>query len=244
MYSVTKELVTEIYHLLQPQLQPQSRARTALPVAVKVTVVVNFYASGSFQVFAGDISNIPQFAVHCCIREVTEALYIMRNTFISFSLARDKQKEQARGFAWIAGFPMVQGAIDCMHIALCAPHLNSDIFISGKGFHSLNVQLMCDHRQCTMQVIAHNPGSSHDSFILWQSSVPPVFEPAWQVKGWLPGKKGYPLMTWLMTSVRNTRTRAQQAYNESHATTRNIIEHAISVLKQCLRCLDHSAGAL
>ncbi|XP_067838404.1 cardiomyopathy-associated protein 5-like [Heptranchias perlo] len=47
-----------------------------------------------------------------------------------------------------------------------------------------------------------------------------------------------------MTLVRNPHTHAQQAYNESHAATRNIYEHTIGVLKQSLRCLDRTGGAL
>ncbi|XP_067830978.1 putative nuclease HARBI1 [Heptranchias perlo] len=194
----TKEVVTEICQLLQPQLQPQSTARTPLPVAVKVTVALNFYASGSFQAAAEDISNISQFAVHC--------------------------------------FPMVQGAIDCMHIAMCAPHLNLGIFMNRKGFHSLDVQRI-------MQVNARSPGSSYDSFILRQSSVPLIFQPAMASQMLLLGDKGYPLMTWFMTPVRNPCRCAQQAYNESHSATWNIIVHTIGVLKQHFRCLDRSGGA-
>ncbi|XP_067852000.1 putative nuclease HARBI1 [Heptranchias perlo] len=209
-----KEVVTEICHLLQPQLQPQSRARTALPVAVKVNVVLNFYGSGSFRASVGDLCNISQFAVHCCIREVTEAQYKMHNRFITFPFDREKQNESAQGFARFAGFSMVQAAIDCTHIAMRASHLNLAIFMNRKGFHSLNAQLVCDH--------------THPR----------------QVKGWLLGDKGYPLMRWLMTLMRHARSHAEQAYNDSHAATRNIVKHTVGLLKQCFRCLDRSDGAL
>ncbi|XP_067833127.1 putative nuclease HARBI1 [Heptranchias perlo] len=209
--------MTEICQSLQPQLQPQSRARIVLPLAVKVTVALNFYGSGSYQAAAGDITNISQFVVCCSMREFTEVLYTMRDRFIS--LARDKQEEGAQGVAQIAGFPMVQGAIDCMRIALHAPHLNSDIFINRKGSHSL--KLVCNHRQRIMQVNARYPDSSHNYFILWQSSLPPVFQPA-----------------------RNACISALQAYNKSHAAIRNIIENTIGVLKQCFHCLVRSGGGL
>ncbi|XP_067838988.1 putative nuclease HARBI1 [Heptranchias perlo] len=238
------EVVTEICQWLQPQLQPQNRAWTALPVAVKVTVALNFYGSGFIQAAAGDISNISWFAVHYSKRESTEAVYTMRKRFISFPFARDKQEEQAQGFARIAGLPMVQGAIDCMHITIRAPHRNSAIFLNRKGFHSLNVQVVCDHRQRIMQVNVRYLGSSHVSFILRQPSVPPTFQPAQQVKGWLLGDKGYLLMKWLMTLVRNAHMCAQQTYNECHAAARNNLEHTISVLKHCFCCMDRSGGAL
>ncbi|XP_067842796.1 putative nuclease HARBI1 [Heptranchias perlo] len=167
----------------------------------------------------------------------------MRNRFIMFPLDRDKQSEQARKFAHIVGFPIVQGANDCTHIDLCAPHINSAIFINRKGFHSLNVQLVCSYTHRIMEVGARYPGRSHDTFVMQQSNLPAIFHPAHQVKGWLLGDKGYPLTPWLMTPVRNSHTRAEQAYNESHAATRNIVEHTIGLLKQCFHCLDHSGGA-
>ncbi|XP_067854384.1 putative nuclease HARBI1 [Heptranchias perlo] len=209
----TKEVVTEICKLLQPQLQPQSGTRTALPVAVKVTVALNIYGFGSFQSSAGDLCNISQFAVHCCIREVTEALYELHNRFTTFPLDRKQQNEQVRGFARISGFPMVQAGV--------RPHIAHQVPVNAR-YH----------------------GSTHDAFIMWQSNVPIIFQLAWQVKGWLLGDKGYPLMRWLMTPVRNAHTRAEQAYSESHAATCNIIKRSVGVLKQCSRCLNHSGGAL
>ncbi|XP_067843010.1 putative nuclease HARBI1 [Heptranchias perlo] len=240
----TKEVLFEICQLLQPQLQLQSRA--SLPVAVKVTVALNFYASGSFQAAAGDISNISQFVAHCSIREVTEALYTMKNTFISFPLARDKQEEQARGFARIASFPMVQGAIDFTHIALRASHLNSAIFINRKVFHSLKVKLVCDHRLRIMQISACYPGSSHDSFILWQSSVPPVFQPARQFKGWLLDHMLSPHDMDHDSGQEPTRmcTAGLQQVPSCHKEYHNITEHTIGGLKQRSCCLDRSGGAL
>ncbi|XP_067842799.1 putative nuclease HARBI1 [Heptranchias perlo] len=209
----TKEVMSEICQLLQTQLQPQSRA---LPVAVKVTVALNFYGSDSFQATAGDLNNILQ----------------------------DKQQERARGFARIAGFLMVQDDIDCTHIAMHVPHLNLAMFMNRKGFHSLNVQLVCDHTQRIVQVSAHYPGNSRDSFILRQSNAPPIFQPARQVKSWLLGDKGYPLMKWLMTPGRNACISAQQVYNESHATAWNIIKHTMGILKQRFCCHNRPGGAL
>ncbi|XP_067855254.1 putative nuclease HARBI1 [Heptranchias perlo] len=217
----TKEAMTEICQLLRPQLQPQSRARTVLPLVVKVTVPLNFYGSGSFQASAGDMCKISQFAVHCCTREVRDALYEMRNRLITFPFDRDKQNERARGFVHIAGFPMVQGAIDCTHIALHAPYINSAAFVNRKDFLSLNMQLVCDHMHRIMEVDARYSGSSHNAFVIRQSNVPAIFHSAW-----------------------NPRTRAEQTYSESHAATRKVVEHIIGLFKQCFRCLRHSGGFL
>ncbi|XP_067829836.1 putative nuclease HARBI1 [Heptranchias perlo] len=240
----TREAVTELCHLVQAQLQPRTRAWTALPVAVKVTVALNFYTTGSFQAATGLINDITQFAIHCCIRDVTEVLYAKRNQFIFFPMGLEKQEERAMGFSRMAGFPRVQGVIDCTHIALRAPYQDPGIYINRKGFHSLNVQLVCDHRQRVMQVCARYPGSTQNSFILRQSSIPPLFHTDPRVSGWLLGDKGYPLSTWLMTPVRRPRTAGEKNYNWKHSSTSTAIRRTVSQLKQRFRCLSRSGGSL
>uniref|UniRef100_UPI00398F4C0E putative nuclease HARBI1 n=1 Tax=Pristiophorus japonicus TaxID=55135 RepID=UPI00398F4C0E len=217
------EVITELCHVLQPDLQSQSTVTMALPVSLKFIVVINFFASASFQSAAGNIANISQFAVHRCLQEVTEVLYSRRFNIV-FSLKRQKQHERACAFARIAGFPMVQGAIDCTHVALRAPHTKPEIFRNRKGYHSLNVQLLYNLTQRIMIVNSHYPGSTHEAFILRQSNAPAMFQPPCQTRDWLLGDKGYLLCNWLMTPLRNLTTCAQHSYNDSYAVTRNIIE--------------------
>uniref|UniRef100_UPI00398EB505 putative nuclease HARBI1 n=1 Tax=Pristiophorus japonicus TaxID=55135 RepID=UPI00398EB505 len=182
-----------------------------------------FYTNGSFRCATGDISNISQFAIHCPIREITDAQYTMRRNYISFPITREKQLERACGFARIVGFPMVQDTIDCTHLILRAAHNNPEVFRNCKDYHSLNVQLVHDHTCRILTVKACYPDSSHDAFILRQTGVSAPFQPPHQARGWLLGDKGYLLSTWLMTPLCNPNTPAQHSYNESQAVTKNII---------------------
>uniref|UniRef100_UPI00398F6995 putative nuclease HARBI1 n=1 Tax=Pristiophorus japonicus TaxID=55135 RepID=UPI00398F6995 len=197
---------------------------TALPVAVKITAAFHFFASRSFQSAAGDIANISQFIIHRCIREVTEALYSRRSDYVFFSRSREKQDGPACDFAKTAGFHMMQGIIDCTHMALQVPHNNPVMLHNRKGYHSLNVQLLCIHTQRFLMINANYPGSSHDAFILRQSGVSEILQPPHQTRGRLLGDKDYLLANWLMTILHSPTTCALQSYNESHAATRNIIE--------------------
>uniref|UniRef100_UPI00398F1FAD putative nuclease HARBI1 n=1 Tax=Pristiophorus japonicus TaxID=55135 RepID=UPI00398F1FAD len=238
-----KDVVTEIYNLLQLELELQTRVSTALSVASKVTIALNLYATDSVQAATTDICNISQFAAHTAICEVTDTLY-RRTDCISFSMTREHQLERQTGFMHIACLPRVQGVIDCIHVALTAPHQAAEQFRNRKGFLSLNVQLDCDHNCKILQVDAQYPGSTHDSFILHQSGVPSVFTGPNEHCGWLLGDKGQALSTWLMTSLRNLRTDGQVVYNERLTATRTIIEHTIGILKQRFHCLDRSGGVL
>uniref|UniRef100_UPI00398E9A59 putative nuclease HARBI1 n=1 Tax=Pristiophorus japonicus TaxID=55135 RepID=UPI00398E9A59 len=239
-----REVVTEICDMVRADLQPRSRRTTALSVEVKVTAALSFYASGSFQATTGDVCAISQRAIHTCIYQVTAALYARRNDFINFPMTAQAIHERAMGFFRIAGFPKVQGCIDCTHVALRAPVEDSEQYRNRKGFHSINVQLVCDDKQRIMSVDARYPGSTHDAFILRDSILSDMFEQQPEGQSWLLGDKGYGQTTWLMTPLRVTRTETDRQYNMAHIATHSIIESAIGILKQRFRCLDHSGGQL
>uniref|UniRef100_UPI00398E70E5 putative nuclease HARBI1 n=1 Tax=Pristiophorus japonicus TaxID=55135 RepID=UPI00398E70E5 len=122
-----KIIVMEQCNLLQPDLQPQTRWRTTLTIASKVTITHNFYATESFQDAAADTSNISQFTLHNFILQVTDALYKRRRDYVSFPMSREKQLQRQTGFVCIVGFPRVQDAIDCTHVALRAPQNKPEI---------------------------------------------------------------------------------------------------------------------
>uniref|UniRef100_UPI00398F485F putative nuclease HARBI1 n=1 Tax=Pristiophorus japonicus TaxID=55135 RepID=UPI00398F485F len=239
-----KEVLRELCYVLCQDLEPHKRLKTALTIETKVTIALNFYATGSFQSATADISNISQFSAYRSVRQVTDALYRRRVDYISFPVTSDKQVEQQAGFAHIAGFPKVQGTINCTHVGLRVPQLHTEIFVNRKGFQFIKLQLVCDHQIQILGVDARYPGNSHDSFILPQISVLAIFTGPIQNCGWLLGNKGYPLTTWLLTPLQNPRTAAEHAYNNVHSGTRCIIEHCIRILKQRFRCLDRSGGAL
>ncbi|KAJ1098181.1 hypothetical protein NDU88_003297 [Pleurodeles waltl] len=58
------------------------------------------------------------------------------------------------------------------------------------------------------------------------------------------GASGYPNLSWLLTPVRNARTRAEERYNEAHGLTRRIIERTFGLLKARFRCLHLAGGSL
>ncbi|KAJ1165577.1 hypothetical protein NDU88_005998 [Pleurodeles waltl] len=54
----------------------------------------------------------------------------------------------------------------------------------------------------------------------------------------------YPNLSWLLTPVRNARTRAEDRYKEAHGQTRCIIEMTFGLLKARFRCLHRTGSSL
>ncbi|XP_072351266.1 putative nuclease HARBI1 [Scyliorhinus torazame] len=217
----------------------------ALPVRVKITVALNFFATGSFQSPSGDLCGISQASVHRGIQEVTDGLSAVAGWFIDFPEDRAQQAAWASQFIKMAGILMVQGVVDGVHVNLRAPPRDRGVFINRKGAYSINVQVVCDQGMRIMHVCAQYPGNVHDAFILAQSFIPTIFEghPPW-MRGWLLGDMGYPLKPWLMTPIRRPQTNAERRYNEAHAATRDVVGRCFGLLKMRFRCLDRSGGAL
>ena len=61
------------------------------------------------------------------------------------------------------GMPSVIGAIDGSHIPIKAPVLCPENYINRKGFHSVILQAVCDHRMLFTDCYAGWPGSVHDA---------------------------------------------------------------------------------
>ncbi|KAJ1137682.1 hypothetical protein NDU88_004080 [Pleurodeles waltl] len=60
----------------------------------------------------------------------------------------------------------------------------------------------------------------------------------------LASDSDYPNLSWLLTPVRNPRTRAEERYNEAHGQTRRITERTLCLLKARFRCLHLTGGSL
>lgn len=120
-----------------------------------------------------------------------------------------------------AGFPRISGIIDGTHVKM--PRMHEDQYVNRKNYHSINVQVVCDHLSRIRNVVASWPGSTHDSRILSESKIGRDFE-AGIHSGLLLGDSGYPCRPWIMTPFMNPLNAAQASNN----------------LNSQLRCISHS----
>lgn len=242
LFRVNKEMAHFLFTELQPLMQDASRI-TRIPCELRILAVLRFFATGNYQRGVGQehMLSISQQALSRCITEVSEHIQNhFHEEWIRFPQGEELNNNKVKFFEQ-CGMPGVIGAIDCTHIAIIAPRDEEHNYVNRKGFHSKNVQLICDQNLLILNVNATFPGSVHDSFIWRQSQVKVHLQNAFengQRNTWLLGDSGYPQEPWLMTPIQGALPHsAERRYNDSHTLGRNCIERVNGVLKGRFRCL-------
>ena len=153
-YRFGKEGLQFIIDLLAEEISPSTRRSHSLSASEQVLITLRFLASGSFLEVVGDtFLSYNKSTVSRVIRRVTQCLAAKVNDFVKFPSTTNERDEVKRGFFRIGGFPCVIGCVDGTHVKITAPSLNEPDYINRKGFHSINVQAICNHEgeQCKCQ---------------------------------------------------------------------------------------------
>ena len=97
---------------------------------------LRFFASGLHLQVIGNTMGHDKSTVSRVIRQVTDALVLMKDTFIKWPQTPEKLNSVKNGFYQKAGFPNVVRCIDGTHVPIQAPLVDEPSFVNGKGFHS------------------------------------------------------------------------------------------------------------
>ncbi|KAB0800519.1 hypothetical protein PPYR_06259 [Photinus pyralis] len=250
MFRFPKELFRIIVEVLSPHMRPTNRA-SDLEIPIRILIALRFFASGSYQMDVGSnlFMSVSQPTVSRCISEVSDAFNVpaIFNRFVRFPHNFEELDRVRMGFFEKYNFPGVVGCIDCTHVAIVAPPAEDPdrpghLYINRKGFHSINVQLICDSNLKILNVKASHPGSTHDAFIWNNSNVQEVMRTIHAERRgtyFLLGDSGYPLRPWLLTplEVEPEEGTPEHNYNCAHKRARASIERCNGVLKSRFRCL-------
>ena len=74
------------------------------------------------------------------------------------------------------------------------------MYVCRKGYHAINIQVVCDSDLNLLNIVAKWPGLTHDSFLLNSRELYTLLVNM-GISGWLLGDSGYPLKPWLLTPV-------------------------------------------
>lgn len=163
----------------------------------------------------------------------------------------DAASDVVREFEVKWGFPQCFGAIDGSHIPIQSPKEFRADYYNRKGFYSMVLQGLVDHRYRFMNVNFGYPGSVHDARVLSNSKVfrlgnsghlcPPIDRElsGVNVQPVILGDSAYPLLPWLMKPFPDNGqlTREQRQYNYRQSRARMVVENAFGRLKGRWRIL-------
>jgi hypothetical protein len=243
-YRFPRHALMAIIEKFRPFLTRKTLRSNAIPVHLQVLVALRFYASGSFQHVTGDVVNISQSSVCRVVNSITNLLCNISRNYIRFPSERHEMSLIQQKFQMANNFPKILGVVDGTLINIKSPGgVDEPIYVSRKGLHAINVQIVCDCNMKVTDVVSKWPGSTHDSFI-WTNSELRNKLLENQPNGWLLGDSGYPLEPWLLTPILRPNSNIELKYNKSHKKTRRIVENTIGLMKSVFRCIDNSGGIL
>ena len=80
------------------------------------------------------------------VNNVSYALVRKQRHFIKWPSTEAEIFQIKRGFYDKGGFPGVIGCVDGSQIGIQGPTENENDYVNRKGFHSINVQAICNHK--------------------------------------------------------------------------------------------------
>ena len=168
-YRFGKDSIAYLCNLLQDRLRRTTNKATALTVEQQVCIALRYYASGSFLQVIGDTLGYDKGTVSRVVNDVTDALIDIKDDFVSWPTDVDSINRIKCGFYRQSNFPHVLGCIDCTHVRIQAPSDDEPSYVNRKGYHSINVQAVCDFEGILICILSF-PVSS--LFIFLNCSLP------------------------------------------------------------------------
>ncbi|XP_052085077.1 putative nuclease HARBI1 [Mytilus californianus] len=235
-FRFTKNSLQFITDLIEPNLCRPTLRSHAIPAFTQVQLALRYFASGSPMRVIGDTMGYHISSVSRAVRDVSSALCNISQDFIQWPETQQQKNKIRDGFYDVAHFPGVVGTIDGTHVRIQAPSGDNEYaFVNRKGFHSINVQGVCDHTGKFLNVVANWPGSCHDSFIFKTSNLGRYMETrhrGYDMDGVLLGDSGYPCKRYIVTPYLRPNSESQVRYNKAHVKTRAIVERCFGWWKR------------
>ncbi|CAC5381344.1 HARBI1 [Mytilus coruscus] len=233
-YRFGKDSIAYLCNLLQDRLSRSTNKSTALTVEQQVCIALRYYASGSFLQVIGDTLEYDKRTVSRVVSDVTDVLIEIKDDFVCWPTDVDSINRIKCGFYRQCNFPNVLGCIDCTHVRIQAPSDDEPSYVNRKGYHSINVQAVCDFEGRFTNIFANWPGSTHDSHIFNTSTLSNYLQTNHRglIDGVILGDSGYACRSFLLTPYANPIERHQQRFNGCHASTRSVIERTFGILKR------------
>ena len=238
------------FQYLCTQLRPaierrDTRLRRAITVEHRVAITLWCLATPAEYRTIAHLFGIARSTVCEITHETVDAIVMkLKGQYITFPTG-EAQREVINGFESKWGFPQCVGAIDGSHIPVRAPLLNHTDYYNRKGWYSILVQAVVDHRYLFRNVNVGWPGSVHDARVFVNSAVYAEATSKQILQGdtrqilgqdvpvFLIGDSAYPLLSWLLKPFADSTalTPEQKHFNYRLSRARIVVENAFGRLK-------------
>lgn len=247
-FRMTKEVFLKLCEKLQPILEPHPEAfNRVLSVQQKVAISLYKLSSCAEYRVVGNAFGVHKSTVHCVLMEFCQAVKTLILPEVVKLPDSVECKEISFTFRRKCKIPNIIGAIDGSHIPVTAPHVGFRDFVNRKGWPSVILQAVVDHRGLFRDITCQHPGSCHDASVLADSALFKNMESALpqdifkfedtHMKYMLLGDAAYGLLEQLLTPFRSPPQGPKESFNVYHSSGRIVVEQAFGRLKGRFRCL-------
>lgn len=241
-FRLSRNTFNYLHELIQEDLVRHVSGCPTIPSHHQLMIALWKMATADSYRSVCDRFNVGRATAVRAVRRVCHALFKRASRFIQWPTG-DHAIEVMRGFERASGFPKTIGAIDRTHIRINAPKQNPVDYINRKGFHSIQLQLVCDHKALITHCYAGNPGSVHDQRVFRLSEVADYLndDDAFPEDSHILGDSAYEIHQHLLIPYRDNGhlSEKQKKYNYRQSAARVTVERCIGLLKGRMRSLLH-----
>ncbi|CAM5115742.1 unnamed protein product [Eretmochelys imbricata] len=230
----------ELCDLLSPALRCKNTKMRAAPTAEKqVAIALWKLATPDSYRSVGNQFGVGKSTVRAAVIQVANTI---KDLLISRVVTLGNVQVIVDGFAAM-GFPNCGGAIDGIHIPILAPEHQTGEYINHKGYFSIVLQALMDHKGRFTNIKVGWPGKVHDACIfrnsgLWEWLQQGIYFPDQKITIGdvempivILGDPAYPLMPWLMKPYTGSLDSSQELFNYRLSKYRMVVECAFGRLK-------------
>ncbi|XP_055703582.1 putative nuclease HARBI1 [Phlebotomus papatasi] len=245
LFYLSKPIYRKLLEIILPHMRYSLRT-TGLSRQHRALNGLRFFIIGFYQRPIGrDNKVLPmsQASVSRCVTEVANILnYKLSSEFLTFPTNPEEKEAVKEGFYEKFNFPGVIGSMTCMEVTIKKPpnDVEEKYRSTRFGFHTNNVQIVCDSNMTILHVNSRHGGSVDDNAIFNTSVVNHHLKEKHQLGeggNWILGDGKYPQLPWLMTPIPEPRSPQELRYNECHKKAKETVDRCTGVLRSRFRCL-------
>uniref|UniRef100_A0A8C0HBY2 DDE Tnp4 domain-containing protein n=1 Tax=Chelonoidis abingdonii TaxID=106734 RepID=A0A8C0HBY2_CHEAB len=245
-FRMRKSTFLELCDMLSPALKRRNtNMRAALTVEKRVAIALWKLATPDSYRSVGNQFGVGKSTVGAAVMQVAKAIVKL---LLRKVVTLGNVQVIVDGFAAM-GFPNCGGAIDGTHIPILAPEHQGTQYVNRKGYFSMVLQALVDHKGRFTHIHVGWPGRVHDARVFRSTS---LFKRL-QQGNYFPDQKitvgnvqmpivilgdpAYPLMPWLMKPYTGSLDSGQELFNYRLSKCRMVVECAFGRLKGRWRSL-------